>query len=60
MENIGRASFTGYSKYINIRNFFVKDRVDKRVIEVKYYTNHLMIADYFIKPLQERNVQNVL
>ena len=30
----------------------MKDRVDKGEIDVKYCMTHLMIADYFTKPLQ--------
>jgi hypothetical protein len=48
----GRASCTGNSRHIDIKHFFVKDRVDKNEIEVLYCPTHLMIADYFTKPLQ--------
>ena len=32
--------------------FFVKDQVDKGKLSTEYCPNHLMIADYFTKPLQ--------
>ena len=48
----GRDSCTGNSRHIDIRHFFVKDRVDKKEIEVEYCPTELMIADYFTKPLQ--------
>ena len=51
-ENNGRDSCTGNSRHINIRHFLVKDRVDKGSIEVKYFSTHLMIYDYFTKLLQ--------
>ena len=31
--------------------FFVKDRIDNKEIEVKYCPTHLMLADFFTKPL---------
>ena len=48
----GRYYCTGNSRYINICYFFVKDRVDKIEIEVRYCPTNLMIADYFTKPLR--------
>ena len=48
----GRDSCTGNSRHIDIRHFFVKDRVDKKEIEVEHCPTELMIADYFTKPLQ--------
>ena len=52
MAKNGKASCAGNSRHIHIKNFFVKDRVDKGKIEVKYFPTHLMIADHFTKPLQ--------
>jgi hypothetical protein len=52
MERNGRNSCTGNSRHIDIRHFFVKDRVDKGEIQVEYCPTELMLADYFTKPLQ--------
>ena len=52
MERNGRNSCTGNSRHINVRYFFVKDRVDKGEIVVEHCPTHLMIGDYFTKPLQ--------
>jgi hypothetical protein len=52
MEINGRNSCTGNSRHIEIKYFWVKDRVDKKEIEVKYCPTHLMLADYFTKALQ--------
>ena len=52
MANNGRYSCTGNSRHTNIRHLFVKDRVEKREIDFKYCPTHLMIAEYFTKPLQ--------
>jgi len=52
METNGRMSCTSNSKHIDIRYFFVKDRVDKREIEIHHCPTAKMVADYFTKPLQ--------
>ena len=54
MEKNGRNSCTGNSRHINIRYFFMKDKVDKDELRVEYCPTYLMIADYFTKPLQGR------
>ena len=51
MEKNGRNSCTGNSRHVHIRYFFVKDRVDKGEITIKYCPTHLMLADFFTKPL---------
>ena len=52
MKKNGRESCTGISRHINLRQVFVKNRVQKEEIEVKLCPTHLMISDYFTKPLQ--------
>ena len=47
----GRNSCTGNSRHINVRYFFVKDRIDKGKFKVMYCPTRLMLADYFTKPL---------
>ena len=47
MENL----CTGNSRHIDIRYFFVKDRVDKKEMQIVYYPTEQMLADYFTKPL---------
>ena len=36
---------------IFMSDFFMKDRIDKGEVRVKYCPTHLMLADYFTKPL---------
>ena len=50
----GRNSCTGNSRHINIRYFFVKDRIDKKEIRVEYCPSLIMLADFFTKQLQGR------
>lgn len=52
MEKNGRNSCTGNSRHVDIRYFFVKDRVDKKEITIDYCPTHEMLADFFTKPLQ--------
>ena len=52
MEKNGRNSCTGNSRHIHIRYFFVKDRVDKDEVIIKYCPTMDMLADFFTKPLQ--------
>ena len=47
----------GYStasntRHINIRYFFIKDRVDNEELKIEYLPTDEMIADFFTKPLQ--------
>ena len=52
METNGRNSCTGNSRHIDIRYFFVKDRVDSGKIKIMYCPTELMLADFFTKVLQ--------
>ena len=48
----GRNSCTGNSRHVNVRYFFVKDRIDKGELKVEYCPSTIMLADFFTKPLQ--------
>ena len=48
----GRNSCAGNSRHINIRYFFVKNRVDKKELRIEYCLSISMLADFFTKPLQ--------
>ena len=52
MEVNGRNSCTGNLRHVDIKYFWVKDRVDKKEVEIKYCPTTLMLADYYTKPLQ--------
>ena len=45
-------TFNQFSKHINIRYFFVKDRIDKGEIKLKYVRTDNLVADVMTKPLQ--------
>ena len=52
MEINGRKSFTGKSRHINIIYFFINDMVDKGGLGIVCFLTHLILVDYFTKPLQ--------
>jgi hypothetical protein len=52
LEKNGRMSSTKRTKHINIRYFFVKDRVESREIRIEHCPTDQMLADFFTKPLQ--------
>ena len=54
MEKSDRKSCNGNLRHINIRYFFVKDRVDKREVKTKYCPTQKMLANYFTKPLKKQ------
>ena len=52
METNGKLSSGKRTKHINIRYFFIQDRVKNGEITLKYCPTDQMLADYFTKPLQ--------
>ena len=48
----GKASSGKRTRHINIRYFFIKDRVDSGEVKIKYCPTNEMVADFFTKPLQ--------
>ena len=48
----GRASSSKRTRHINIRYFFVADRVASKEVTIEYCPTGEMVADYFTKPLQ--------
>ena len=52
MEVNGRNSCTGNSRHVDIRFFFVHDRVKTGKVDVVYCPTDKMVADFFTKPLQ--------
>ena len=52
LEKNGIMSCGQQSRHINIRYFFIKDRIKEDRINIIYCPTERMIADYFTKPLQ--------
>ena len=45
-------STSNNTRHINIRYFFIKDRVDSQELKIEYLPTEDMVADFFTKPLQ--------
>jgi hypothetical protein len=52
LERNGTASSSRNTRHINIRFFFVKDKVASGEIELQHCMSEEMVGDYFTKPLQ--------
>jgi len=52
IENNGQLSMSKKTKHMEIRYFYVKDRVNGNDIKIKYCPTEKMIADFLTKPLQ--------
>ena len=52
LENNGRASSSRWTKHLNIRYFFITDRIKKGELKIEYCPTDDMVADFFTKLLQ--------
>ena len=52
IERNGKRSGSKRTRHMDIRYFFIKDRVNSEGIEIKYCPTESMLADFFTKPLQ--------
>jgi KUP system potassium uptake protein len=52
LENNGRASSSKRTRHLNIRYFFIHDRISAKEVRVEYCPTEEMVADFFSKPLQ--------
>ena len=52
LEKNGSLSSSQRTRHINVRYFFIKDKVDTGDIEIVYCPTDSMVGDYFTKPLQ--------
>ena len=54
LEKNGRSSSSKRTRHMDIRFFFIKDRVASKEVRIEYRPTGDMIADFFTKPLQGR------
>jgi hypothetical protein len=54
LEKNGRSSSSKRTRHMNIRYFFVKDRVASKELSIEHCPTEDMVADYFTKALQGR------
>ena len=52
MERNGKFSCSKRTKHIDMRYFFITDRIEKKEVSVEYCPTGEMIGDFFTKPLQ--------
>ena len=52
LERNGKASSSKRTKHINVRYFFITDRISKGEVRVEWCPTAEMIADFMTKPLQ--------
>jgi hypothetical protein len=52
LERNGRASSGKRTRHINIRYFFITDRVNMKEISIDWCPTKKMVADFMTKPLQ--------
>ena len=52
LEENGQASSGKRTRHMNVRYFFIKDRIDSGEIKVEHCSTDLMRGDFFTKPLQ--------
>ena len=52
LEKNGRRSSSKRTKHINVRYFFVTDKIQQKALRVEYCPTEEMLADFFTKPLQ--------
>ena len=58
LEKNGKWSSSKRTKHMNVRYFFVKDKIKTGDIKLEYCGTNNMIADYFTKPLQGQQFTN--
>ena len=52
LERNGRASSGRCTRHMNVRYFFIADRIKNKELHIKYCPTNDMLADFFTKPLQ--------
>jgi hypothetical protein len=52
LEKNGQASSGKRTRHLNIRYYFITDRISKQELTVEYCPTKEMLADFFTKPLQ--------
>ena len=52
LENNGRLSAGKRSRHMNIKLFYMTDKINNKELEIQYCPTDEMVADYFTKALQ--------
>ena len=59
LEKNGRQSSGQRTRHVNIRYFFIKDKIEQNEIQLEYCPTNNMIADFFTKPLQGQHFKRL-
>ena len=59
LEKNGKASSSKRTKHIMVRYFFVKDKIEKGEVAVKYCPTEKMRSDVLTKPLQGKKIRKM-
>jgi hypothetical protein len=59
LERNGKASSAKRTRHINIRYFFVTDRVNMKEVANEWCSTKKMVADFMTKPLQGSHFRNL-
>jgi hypothetical protein len=52
LEKNGQLSSSKRTRHINVRYYFITDRVQSKEVKIQYCNTKEMLADFFTKPLQ--------
>ena len=55
----GRLTSSKHTRQLNVRYFFVTDKIKKRKVKVAYCPNENMLPNFFMKPLQSAAFQKM-
>lgn len=59
MSMISNQGFSNRTKHIDIRYHFIKDLVEKKIIELKYVPTNINLADMMTKPLGTNKIRQL-
>ena len=59
LERNGKASSGKRTRHINIRYFFITDRVNMKEVAIEWCPTKKMVADFMTKPLQGSHFRNL-
>ena len=55
LENNSKLNNSSYTKYINVRYYFIKDCVNRKKLQIEFCGTDNLWTDFYTKPLQEKN-----
>ena len=59
IETYGKNASSKQSKHINVRYFFIKDRIQQKQVKLAYCPTEYMWSDILTKPLQRTKIEEM-